>query len=65
MKKVDMKYSFYSQEEPTDEQLHQLMKEACQKAVSNRDAALIRYFEQMKETAKVAKENFKKQYGIA
>lgn len=60
-----MRYSFYSQEEPTDQQLHQLMQEACREAVDKREEALVRYFEQMKEAAKVANENYRKLYGIA
>ncbi|WP_455671496.1 hypothetical protein [Phocaeicola sp.] len=65
MEKVDMTYSFHHQEEPTDEQLQQLMHEACEDAKAKKEAAQKRYFQQLEEAAKVAKANFKQQYGIA
>ena len=65
MKKVDMSYSFHSKEDPTDEQLQQLMKEACDDAKKKWIKTKELYFKQLKEASKVAKMKYEEQYGTA
>lgn len=49
MKQTIDTYRLTSMEEPTDEVLSQLMKEAAEEAKRTNDEATARYFEQLKE----------------
>ncbi|MBP3716929.1 MAG: hypothetical protein IKP81_00945 [Paludibacteraceae bacterium] len=49
MENVDMKYSFCSMEEPTDEQLKQIMREACEDAKQRGKEAKEKYFRELKQ----------------
>ncbi|MDR2757093.1 MAG: hypothetical protein LBC20_15460 [Planctomycetaceae bacterium] len=46
--KVDMKYSFFSEEEPTEEQLECLMREVAEEAKETFENTLKKYEEKMK-----------------
>ena len=61
----DMKYSFTSMEEPTDEQLAQIMREACEDAVARHAKAMEEHYKKIREEVAKAKAKYLVDYGVA
>ena len=60
-----MTYSFHDKEDPTEEQLQQLMHDACEDAKKKWDNAKGVYFRQLREAAKIARDKYQEQHGIS
>lgn len=63
--KPDMKYSFASMEEPTEEQLAQIMREACEDAMAKHAKAMEEHYKKIAEEVAKAKAKYLVDYGAA
>ncbi|MBQ0030231.1 MAG: hypothetical protein KBT32_07330 [Bacteroidales bacterium] len=65
MEVIDMKYNLCSMEEPTEEQLQQIMKEACEDAVLRQKETMVKFEKALEQAVIEGKRNYKKKYGAA
>ena len=63
--KPNMYYRFTSMEEPTDEQLAQIMKEACEDAMARHAKAMEEHYKKINEAVAKAEAEYLAKYGNA